>query len=63
MFDHNQNDRLGFIAFDPERVEQMVFDAGLDHHSRGTRIMGGGNVYFSPSMQDVIICRRPIERL
>jgi SAM-dependent methyltransferase len=59
----NRADRLGFIAFDLGLVEQMVFDAGLiiTHVEHGS--WAGGNVYFSPSMQDVIICRRPIERL
>jgi len=53
-------DRLGFIAFDMALVEQMVFEAGLviTHVEHGAWTGSG----FSPSLQDVIVCRRPRER-
>jgi SAM-dependent methyltransferase len=54
----NVADRLGFIAFDLPLVEQMVFEAGLilTHLEHGSWADG----QFSPSLQDVIVCRRPI---
>ena len=60
VFIGNPSDRLGFIAFDLSLVEQMVFDAGLVitqvEHGSWT---GAG---FSSSLQDVIVCRRPVAR-
>lgn len=60
VFIGNVPDRLGFIAFDMALVEQMVFDAGLviTHVEHGAWTGSG----FSPSLQDVIVCRRPRER-
>jgi len=60
IFIGNVADRLGFIAFDLELVEQMVFEAGLvvTHVEHGS--WAGGNVQFSPSLQDVVVCRRPL---
>jgi SAM-dependent methyltransferase len=57
----NVADRLSFIAFDLSLVEQMVFEAGLvlTHVEHGS--WAGGNVYFSPSGQDVVVCRRPFD--
>jgi hypothetical protein len=61
IFIGNAADRLSFIAFDLCLVEQMVFDAGLilTHVEHGS--WAGGNVYFSPSGQDVVVCRRPVQ--
>lgn len=61
VFIGNPADRLGFIAFDLSLVEQMVFEAGLVitqvEHGSWT---GAG---FSASLQDVIVCRRPVTRI
>jgi len=61
VFVGNSADRLGFIAFDLRLVQQMVFEAGLvvTHVEHGS--WAGGNVYFSPSVQDVVVCRRPFK--
>jgi SAM-dependent methyltransferase len=55
----NPADRLGFIAFEMKLVQQMVFDAGLII----TQIEHGSwaDAQFSASLQDVIVCRRPIK--
>ena len=60
VFIGNVSDRLGFIAFDMALVEQVVFDAGLviTHVEHGAWTGSG----FSPSLQDVIVCRKPRER-
>lgn len=60
VFIGNVHDRLGFIAFDMALVQQMVFDAGLviTHVEHGSWTGSG----FSPSLQDVIVCRRPSAR-
>lgn len=56
----NGADRLGFIAFDLGLVEQMVFEAGLitTHIEHGSWV----DHQFSSSLQDVIVCRRPVQR-
>jgi len=56
----NPADRLGFIAFDISLVEQMAFEAGLiiTHIEHGSWVDG----QFSDSLQDVIVCRRPVEK-
>jgi cyclopropane fatty-acyl-phospholipid synthase-like methyltransferase len=61
VFIGNAADRLSFIAFDLALVQQMVFEAGLvvTHVEHGS--WAGGNVYFSPSVQDVVVCRRPVK--
>jgi SAM-dependent methyltransferase len=61
VFIGNRNDRLGFIAFNPSLVEQMVFDAGLviTHMEHGSWT----GASFSSSLQDVIVCRRPREQV
>ena len=53
-------DRLGFIAFDSALVARMVFEAGLviTHMEHGS----WASAEFSSSLQDVIICRRPVTR-
>lgn len=63
IFIGNAADRLSFIAFDLSLVEQMVFEAGLilTHVEHGC--WAGGNVYFSPSGQDVVVCRRPLQHI
>jgi SAM-dependent methyltransferase len=60
IFIGNMADRLGFIAFDLTLVQQMVLDVGLimTHVEHGS--WAGGNVYFSPSLQDVIACRKAV---
>ena len=62
IFIGNVADRLSFIAFDLGLVEQMVFEAGLvlTHVEHGS--WASGNAFSSLSMQDVIVCRRPIKR-
>jgi SAM-dependent methyltransferase len=56
----NASDRLGFIAFDLRLVQQMVFEAGLiiTHMEHGS----WADAQFSASLQDVIVCRRPIKQ-
>ena len=60
IFVGNPDDRLGFIAFDQNLVEQMVHEAGLvvTHTERGS--WPGTN--FSGSLQDVVVCRKPRAR-
>lgn len=55
----NTADRLGFIAFDLMLMQQMVFEAGLiiTHVEHGS----WADAQFSASLQDVIVCRRPIK--
>jgi hypothetical protein len=62
IFIGNVADRLSFIAFDLALVEQMVFAAGLvlTHVEHGS--WASGNAFCSPSMQDVLVCRRPVKR-
>jgi len=56
----NTADRLGFIAFDLMLMQQMVFEAGLiiTHVEHGS----WADAQFSASLQDVIVCRRPISQ-
>jgi SAM-dependent methyltransferase len=61
IFIGNRHDRLGFIAFNLSLVEQIVHNAGLvvTHVEHGSWTGAG----FSGSLQDVVVCRRPRERV
>lgn len=56
----NTDDRLGFIAFELKKVEQMVFDAGLVI----TRLEHGAwtGCGVAATLQDVVACRKPLVR-
>jgi SAM-dependent methyltransferase len=60
IFVGNKKDRLGFIAYDVSSIEQITYEAGLTitHIEHGAWTGAG----FSSSLQDVIVCRRPLDK-
>jgi SAM-dependent methyltransferase len=60
IFIGNRRDRLAFVAYDLSSVEQVAYEAGLTitHVDYGSWT----GASFSSSLQDVIVCRRPIEK-
>lgn len=58
VFIGNTDDRLAFIGYDVARLEQMIWDAGLI--SSEIEYGGWRRDNFSGSLQDVIVCRKPV---